>query len=167
MIKKLLLLLFAIFIFLPSSAMDIKTFDTREVYFRNNIKTYNNEIWGTVSLKGVWKDPKKISTRLMQEELFCSLSSMDCMSGFAEIDVLGSKIIPPMYDVYFLIYKIIDVDSKKMKLYNTVTEYTIEIDLINRTVTKYKIFPNSDVNKYIMLFNCDQAAQYFETIISK
>lgn len=162
--KKFLLLLALLFT-LPSLAMDIKTFDTREVYFKNNIKTYKNETWGNLSIKGVWTDPKGLSTRLMQEELFCSLSSMECMSGFAEIDIWGGKIVPPMYDVYFLIYKIIDVDSKKVKLYNTITEYNIEIDLVNRTATKYKVFPNGDVNKYIMLFDCDKAAQYFKSII--
>lgn len=162
--KKLLVLLALIFM-LPCCAMDLKTFDTRKVYFRNNIKTYNNETWGDLSLKGVWIDPKKLSTRLMQEDLFCYINTMQCMSGFAEIDFFGSKIINPMYDVHFLIYKIIDVDSKKVKLYNTVTEYTIEIDLINRTAAKYKIFPNGDVNKYIMLFDCDKAAQYFKSII--
>jgi hypothetical protein len=52
-----------------------------------------------------------------------------------------------------------------MKIYNPVTEYTIEIDLINRTATKYKIFPNGDVNKYIMSFNCDESGKYFKTVI--
>ena len=36
---------------------------------------------------------------------------------------------------------------------------------INKTATKYKVFSNGDVNKYIMLFNCDKAAQYFKSII--
>lgn len=162
--KKLLLLLALLFT-LPCFAIDIKTFDTREVYFKNNIKTYNNETWGNLSIKGVWKDPKGLSTRLMQEDLFCSMTTKDCMSGFAEIDVFGNKIISPMYDVYLLVYNIIDYTPKKMKIYNPVTEYTIEIDLINRTATKYKIFPNGDVNKYIMSFNCDESAKYFKTII--
>ena len=93
------------------------------------------------------------------------MSTKDCMSGFAEIDVFGSKIVSPMYDVYLLVYNIIDYTPKKMKIYNPVTEYTIEIDLINRTATKYKIFPNGDVNKYIMSFNCDESGKYFKTVI--
>lgn len=170
---KRLILLFLLFLFvLPCFAMELKTFDIRETYFNKEYKSVPKA--GKIvkeldyfSFKGVWIDPKKLSTRLMQEELFCSLSSMECMSGFAEIDIWRGKIAPPIYDVYFLIYKIIDVDSKKVKLYNTITEYNIEIDLTNKTATKYKVFENGDINKYNMTFDYEQAKQYFKSIISE
>ncbi|MBQ2395947.1 MAG: hypothetical protein II304_02725 [Bacteroidales bacterium] len=166
-LKILLFLLTLSFLALQCCAMDIKTFDTRDTYFQPKFVGYDlNKRLEYLNIKGVWQDPKKLSTRLMQEELFCSFSLMECMSGFAEIDMWGGKIVPPIYDVHFLVYKIIDYSSRKVKLYNVVTEYTIEIDLKNKTATKYKIFPNGDVNKYIMLFNCEKAAQYFKTIIS-
>jgi hypothetical protein len=165
--KKILALLLLLFLALPCFAMDIKTFDTRDTYFQPKFVGYDlNKRLEYLNIKGVWQDPKNLSTRLMQEELLCSFSLMECMSGFAEIDIWGGKLVPPIYDVQFLVYKIIDYSSRKVKLYNVVTEYTIEIDLKNKTAIKYKIFPNGDVNKYIMLFDCDKSAQYFKTIIS-
>lgn len=54
-----------------------------------------------------------------------------------------------------------------MKLFCTLTNYTVEINLKTQNVTKYKVFENGDVNKYSMIFDTNYAKKYFKTIIEK
>jgi hypothetical protein len=162
--KKFLLLL-ALFFTLPCFAMDLKTFDVRQTYFKNDIKTYNNDRWGFLSFKGVWTDPQKYVKSVKIEEVICQINANICESALVDINFIGTPTLAPYIDVNQETYKIIDISSIKMKLFSPVTNYTIDIDLQKQKITKYKVFDNGDINKYNMTFDYEQAKQYFKSII--
>lgn len=150
--KKLLLLLALLFI-LPCFAVDIKNFDVRQPYFKNDIKSYQNDRWGYLSFKGVWVDPKKYSKSVKLEEVFCDIRTNFCESALVDINFMGTPASMPSIDIDQITYKIIDISNSKMKLFSPVTNYTIDIDLYSKKITKYKVFENGDINKYNMTFN--------------
>ena len=41
-----------------------------------------------------------------------------------------------------------------------------DVDLKNKKATKYKVFENGDLNKYIMIFDDNTAKEYFKTFIN-
>jgi hypothetical protein len=162
--KKLLLLL-ALFFTLPCFAMDLKTFDVRQTYFKNDIKTYNSDRWGFLSFKGVWTDPQKYVKSVKIEEVICQINANICESALVDINFIGTPTLAPYIDVNQETYKIIDISSTKMKLFSPITNDTIDIDLQKQKITKYKVFDNGDINKYNMTFDYEQAKQYFKSII--
>lgn len=162
--KKFLVLLALLFT-LPCFAMDLKTFDVRQTYFKNDIKTYNSDRWGYLSFKGVWVDPKKYSKSVKLEEVFCNISTNFCESALVDINFIGTPALSPYIDINQITYKIIDISNSKIKLFSPVTNYTIDIDLQKQKITKYKVFENGDINKYNMTFDYEQAKQYFKSII--
>lgn len=163
--KKIFVLLAFLFIVIPTFSMEINTFDIRESYFKNDIKTYQNEVRGNLSIKGVWNDPKNYLKSILVEEIFCDIKGMICTSSVVDINFIGTPSLPPYLDVYGLTYKIIDYSPSRIKLFCSLTNYTIDIDLKTKKVIKYKIFENGDVNKYIMIFDTNYAQEYFKTFI--
>ncbi|MBQ8635835.1 hypothetical protein IJ425_06765 [bacterium] len=95
------------------------------------------------------------------------MNSMLCSSSVVDISFIGTPLLEPYLDVYGLTYKIIDYTPNKLKLFCTLTNYTVEINLKTQNVTKYKVFENGDVNKYAMIFDTNYAKKYFKTIIEK
>ena len=165
--KKKIILLILISIVLPVFSMDIKTLEIRETYFKNEIKTYQNEVWGNLFIKGIWADPKHNLNSVLVEELSCNMNSMLCSSSVVDMSFIGTPLLAPYLDVYGLTYKIIDYTPNNLKLFCALTNYTVEINLKTQNVTKYKVFENGDVNKYSMNFDTNYANKYFKTIIEK
>ena len=165
--KKILIILTFLFLSLPVFSMDNKTYEVRETYFKNEIQTYQNKIWGNLFIKGIWTDPKHNLNSVLVEELSCNMNSMICSSSVVDISFIGTPLLAPYLDVYGLTYKIIDYTPNKLKLFCTLTNYTVEINLKTQNVTKYKVFENGDVNKYSMIFDTNYAEKYFKTIIEK
>ena len=165
--KKKIILLILISIVLPVFSMDIKTFEVRETYFKNEIKTYQNEVWGNLFIKGIWADPKHNLNSVLVEELSCNMNSMLCSSSVVDMSFTGTPFLAPYLDVYGLTYKIIDYTPNNLKLFCALTNYTVEINLKTQNVTKSKVFQNADVNKYSMIFDTNYAKKYFKTIIEK
>ena len=164
--KKIIVLLMLLFVSIPTFAMEIKTFDIRETYFKNDIKTYQNKTWGNLSIKGVWSDPKHNLKSVLVEELLCDIGNMICTSSVVDLSFIGTPALPPYLDVYGLTYKVIDYTPNNIKLFCSLTNYTIDVDLKNKKVTKYKVFENGDLNKYIMIFDDNTAKEYFKTFIN-
>ena len=115
--KKIIVLLILLFVSIPTFAMEIKTFDIRETYFKNDIKTYQNKTWGNLSIKGVWSDPKNNLKSVLVEELFCDIGNMICTSSVVDLSFIGTPALPPYLDVYGLTYKVIGYTSNKIKLF--------------------------------------------------
>ena len=82
--------------------MDIKTFEVRETYFKNEIKTYQNKIWGNLFIKGIWTDPKHNLNSVLVEELSCNMNSMICSSSVVDISFIGTPLLAPYLDGYGL-----------------------------------------------------------------
>lgn len=161
--KKILFTVLALLLVIcPCFCFDLTTFEVRETFIKNGIKygIYNKK-YGHFAFKGVWAS--NIANRIMLEEVFCNYENYSCSSSLSETSFLGTPILNPLIDVYMVYYKIIDENGNKYKLYSPDTGYTIEIDLANKTATKYKIFDNGDVNKYTLLLDDNSIKNYIET----
>lgn len=123
---------------------------------------------GDFAIKGIWADPKKLANRVMLEDILCDYDKFKCISNFLEIDFWGTSVsnLNPYVDIFNNNYQIIQW-SKNMtfKLYSAQTEYVIEVDLVNKTAYKYKVFPNGDVNKYVLLLDDNEIKKYLAEMI--
>jgi hypothetical protein len=162
--KKIIVLLI-LFLGLPCFSMELKTFDVRETFFKDNINSFEGKNYGDLYIKGVWSDPKGYLKSILQEELFCNLSTKECISSVTSINFLGTPQLQPYLDTYLVSYNIVDYSRGVLKLYAPTTGYIVEINLRNKTATKYKVFENGDINKYNLLLDTNKASEYLKTII--
>lgn len=170
--KKVLITFILFLIASCVNAMDIKTFEIRETYFNTNYQKI--PITGTVgskltsfAIKGIWGDAGNTSSgRVMLEDIYCSLDTMSCLSAITTIDFIGTPLLSPYLDVFTLHYDIIDENKSSYKLYCRQTDYTINVNIANKSATKIKIFENGDVNKYQMIFDYKEAEKFIEHLIS-
>lgn len=169
--KKILLLFLMLCFALPSLAEE-KSFngiEIRDAYFSNKTSIYSNygnlEYYGHFLIKGIWADKTKQNKDVMFEEILCKNSDDSCISSFSIVSFLGYPLIKSLYhDSYLNNYKIIEKNKYKYKIYSSITGYTIEVDLQNKTASKYKVFENGDVNNYYFISDVTKANNYIKTL---
>jgi hypothetical protein len=158
---------------LPSLASNID-FNFINFYFKNNHKTYNDygtiKNYGDFSFKGLWGNSKDrlniVSEEIMIEDLYCDISLLSCYSSNLRLrkpHFLYDKQQIDL-DTYSNAYKIIEIQNNKSKLYSSISKYTIEVDLTNKTASKYKVFENGDVNKYYLILDLAKVNKYIKQL---
>ena len=123
--------------------------------------TYGNtNYYGTFLIKGIWADNKKLNKDILIEEVFCQNYNKECISSSSIFSSFG------YVDTSINIYSIIDRNKHKYKLYSSTAGYTIEVDLQNKTASKYKVFENGDVNKYYFISDINKANNYIKSLFN-
>ena len=163
--RKILIALFLFLFSLPCFSMELKSFDILETFFTNKINSFEGRVYGDLHLKGVWYDSKGDSCRVLLEEIFCNIGTKECIASTTSVGFLGSTQFYPYLDTNIVMYTIVDYSNGVLKLYDSVSGYTVEINLRGKTATKYKVFSNGDVNRYTLLLDRNKALEYFKTII--
>lgn len=169
--KKILLLFLMLCFALPSLANNVE-YNFINFYFHNNHKTYNEygkiKNYGDFSFKGLWASKKDvmgiIQKEIIIEDLYCDISLLSCYSSNLRVRkpyLLYDKTQIDI-DTYSNTYKIIEISKDKFKLYSTISKYTIEVDLFNKSASKYKIFENGDVNKFYLISDIQKAKNHIK-----
>lgn len=168
--KKILLLFLMLCFALPSLAKEFSdVVEIRETAFKNNTSfstNYGNiEYYGDFLIKGLWADKSKSSKDVFLEEIYCKAYTKFCTSSTSVTNYIGYPNLQPLVDTFLNFYEIIEQNKYKYKLYSTTTGYTIEVDLLNKTASKYKVFDNGDVNHYYLISDVKQANIYSKNLL--